>query len=887
MQDIILKHQSLLGNEGSGFKEDSFANPRLKIGFAPRGMPSVWSKRLTVTEGGLNLRIKFLTESQVRKSEGARTKFGKDAVEESMRMSQLLISLASELQEQMPVKDEDIWKQVFQPFLDGDYNLELELQSALSEYKSDYAPADLKPMKELLAQSIAARDGTLASTTGTNMAIPVGDLEKQSFQVALQGCVHDVNLYAAWKTRCLDRENAIFFQKLQHLATRQSKAHEIAGQVLNKGHQFWAMTLETYVADGPTIATANQAVHMAQKQIASRHQLKSHQDVSVVSFCNWAYPGAFMANTLRNQISIVSASVNQPGAANLCLLVMPSWHYQRGHLWKAEEQATKLVTGQGLNMDLTCCIAFEGKRDEREKRSLVYNARILLPQNEDMAKGVHNKWRSSPLFQRPLVSDCALLPTREMQIIEDIRDDALPDSTMEATHMSQGEKHQQLGADACRKCISSLMTGLTEQRGAFLLLDATTHTLDMAKAAYMELASQKLSMPLYYLGFSEGMDKHEWAMHHMKQWLASGFLDGSLPLPHGALLPAAEMAQDVAVAAPPKPELTTLVWSKVKSDGLQSVRVPEKLMGTWHDHGVFGAEFQAWLSDAATKIPLNLKENKDENQKNPQAPPGHNKRAESGDPKPNEQPKKRGRMARTVDGAFAPAPSIRLDDIPQPLTWEADLPKVTAASAGCQIVIAVGLRVFLVNPTDAEKALPSGLQVAGFYKGQFLFEKKAEDRLETDVPFAPKDAGDTVLLNQKPESIGNILAAKRQQAPLDAQVVYFDVVDAPTASDSSFFTLKQKYQVLFRSAEAPIKSEDASGKKTVPANHLAGCIKPSHWESSVTTMMWSVAWKVRGLTPVRPSVVLTQNVKIPAKSAVEITSSTSSTSASVNPTPAN
>ena len=44
---------------------------------------------------------------------------------------------------------------------DGDNNLELELQGAISELKRGWQPAELTPFRELIATCIANRDGKL------------------------------------------------------------------------------------------------------------------------------------------------------------------------------------------------------------------------------------------------------------------------------------------------------------------------------------------------------------------------------------------------------------------------------------------------------------------------------------------------------------------------------------------------------------------------------------------------------------------------------------------------------------------------------------------------------------------------------------------------------
>ena len=136
-----------------------------------------------------------------------------------------------------------------------------------------------------------------------------------------------------------------------------------------------------------------------------------------------------------------------------------------------------------------------------------------------------------------------------------------------------------------------------------------------------------------------------------------------------------------------------------------------------------------------------------------------------------------------------------------------------------------------MNPTDAEKTLPCGMQVAGFYKGTFQFEKKPADRDTSDVRFTLKDANDKVMFQNAWQPLLAIIQEKRKLSPLDAKICYYDIVAAPTPENSSFFTLNEKHKVFFRPAAAVAKQEDPSGKKhchghTWLAVYLQTCGRP-------------------------------------------------------------
>ena len=128
-----------------------------------------------------------------------------------------------------------------------------------------------------------------------------------------------------------------------------------------------------------------------------------------------------------------------------------------------------------------------------------------VPMDADHSKLCYQVWRSVPMMQLPLVSELPLLKTKDMVTIEDIRNDALPETTSQDTKQPQGEKHQQLGLEAGRKIVEALCTNLQEQqRGAFAFIDATAHTLEFAKACYLENAEKSCHCLCITLALQKG-----------------------------------------------------------------------------------------------------------------------------------------------------------------------------------------------------------------------------------------------------------------------------------------------------------------------------------------------------------------------------------------------
>eukprot|EP00435_Cladocopium_sp_Y103_P047494 s156_g14.t1 len=158
----------------------------------------------------------------------------------------------------------------------------------------------------------------------------------------------------------------------------------------------------------------------------------------------------------------------------------------------------------------------------------------------------------------------------------------------------------------------------------------------------------------------------------------------------------------------------------------------------------------------------------------------------------------------------------------------------------------------------ADVELSAGTTVAGYWKG--TWQKREGELRVADVPYELRDANDTVIMENKITSLGQVIKEKRAISPLEIKLMYHALVEKPTAEDSSFFKCegKQDQQVLFRTENVPVKDEQrsADGCVTLPHGSLAGCLPTASWHNLATHVVWTVRWTARGLNPVRPLVCL-------------------------------
>ena len=519
--EILIQHISEFGPDQSAFTDKCFSNKKIMPGFMPRcNGDKQWQRRLTITEEGFLLFVQYVHQLHKRKDPRIRTQLKQADCEDAVMMSQLLLSAYYEVNEQHPLteKKQDLLK----PFLDGNSNLELDLQGAVSECRKNWQPADLACFKAAIAESLAKRDGKMAQL-GHGPKITPGQLEKQTFELAMTSMQLDVDSYCVWRTKCADRDAALYFQKLQHNSARHSRAREMADSLFadERGPQ-WMMNLQIWNdnSDAPNMQVVKDTV----AHIGRLNQL-SNEQVRCMCILNWAAPAIFQGSIPTRQANLLWALANSEWRG-IGAVLTPVHFYQKGSLYKVEKKCMDALANASLNTDHRFALAYNGRNDGREKRSLLQPGIMVQPSSAEALELCNSTWKGAPVMRQAVLQDIPQITSAEMLVIQDMSEAALPASTDITTHVPQVEKHQQIGVTAASKVLTAFCSGLSEaERAALLLVDLSTHTLEFAKAAYE--VRQNLNLPMYYLGFSQTEGELEWQKYHLGTHFAEKFLQGS------------------------------------------------------------------------------------------------------------------------------------------------------------------------------------------------------------------------------------------------------------------------------------------------------------------------------------------------------------------------
>ena len=221
--------------------------------------------------------------------------------------------------------------------------------------------------------------------------------------------------------------------------------------------------------------------------------------------------------------------------------------------------------------------------------------------------------------------------------------------------------------------------------------------------------------------------------------------------------------------------------------------------------------------------------------------------------------------------AITRAPAPPLPPLPH------DIKLVSARMRDVALCVAApavgGCPLFIANRGDSDLSIPAGTLVAGFYSGKWVHIHDGDDSFqpEKDVSFTLESADAPVLLGGIVMTVNEAV----ERAP-NRKVQYHTLEPNPQPGSPGHFELTVKNQVVYRCLDLPaIKTENdpEAGEAAIGLTqaHAASALPPNQWETSLTQIVWTVRYHpAKGLTPVRPQVVLKDALVLKAGEAVKL-----------------
>ena len=475
----------------------------------------------------------------------------------------------------------------------------------------------------------------------------------------------------------------------------------------------------------------------------------------------------------------------------------------------------------------------------------MYPLRVLVSSDEERAKTSLNFWKGALLMKTALTEPAEMLAAKDMVVMEDMAEGALPATTTAHQNQSMTERHIQIGVGAASKLLASLLSGTTADNvAAFAVVDLSPRTGDFGLAVLH--AIQDSLVPVHYIACPEDDEHADWLDWWMKHKTAELILTGSLK-PTGVLLPPEEPPAEELTCLPPKPTLSALVWADRQGESA-AVRLPEDVVAKWSSSAEFTEPMNKLLtsiadvsSDPVVAPPVRQRPRIAEQTRSPAAPGGGSTDA-----------------ACVVDAIPVSQVPPLVHDIKLLSARVKDLALCVAAPAAPD-----SGAVFIANRSEADVSIP----------GRLLHRPVDADRAGRGRP--GPHPGRRLQIGQR------LLARPRRRHRRDAleraparKVQYHHLEPDPQPGSPGHFPQERGGLPL---RGPPSRQEGARGRRGRPRpGALTGARRvstapPSNWDTNRMQIVWTVRYHpAKGLAPVRPQVLLKDSLFVKAQTAVEL-----------------
>ena len=280
-------------------------------------------------------------------------------------------------------------------------------------------------------------------------------------------------------------------------------------------------------------------------------------------------------------------------------------------------------------------------------------------------------------------------------------------------------------------------------------------------------------------------------------------------------------------------------------------------MQEWANHPRFGPDFQNWLEKAAEEF-------------GPLPSESDVKKAAAGNTgNADNRGQKRANPNETVGTEKTKVPRVAANLL-KDMAEVGDANKLMEFELGslkggqCHCHIKLRHKIWLVNRSEKPVHLPVGYVLCGFGVGGYKARQQGEETDPQKEYLFDVDAEKQVLLGGSFQSVEGLLQKKRVTEP-GATVAYHQVQEDATPENPSKLKVTRNVNVVFIPKG---KEEDGEEGKSKLQNRIGCMIPASAWNSHCTEISWSVRWAAMGMMPIRPVVVITKAIDLPAQKAL-------------------
>jgi hypothetical protein len=316
---------------------------------------------MKITEESFHLMIRYLIAQYEQQPKQLQRKHDKSAIEDAASQCALMASALAEVLAEYPIDSQTMDDTFVKCFVEGDMNLEVLLQSCIQEKKRGWKPIDLPPIADII-QAHSHKSGERVHK-GPMMAAAA--LEAEEYELFIKKANYDLQCHAVYSAHVSSHEHNIYMQRAKHRADRHKACVNKATALLDRKSPHYKICVEL----AKVKTTENLQLVLNFQRAISLLKNRSPDDpasVTSISVLNWAAPSTVSANMQRIQAEMLGVLVNTPEAANMGIMVSPTYARQKGMLWKIINACSEKLSKSNVNVDLSFGLLYDCRADARD-----------------------------------------------------------------------------------------------------------------------------------------------------------------------------------------------------------------------------------------------------------------------------------------------------------------------------------------------------------------------------------------------------------------------------------------------------------------------------------------------------------------------------------------
>ena len=382
---VLLDHASKFGAK-SAFTDDAFTSKRILPGHKPRLPSQRWCRWQTVTHDSFMLMLQHVIQKHETMHEAARCKVSKPKIERASEMASLVFAIKEDVLQTFPaIPQDDIDKTFIDAFITNDPNLLMALEAALCDKDNSFDVMQMPILNDVITQ---CQSKALEISTGPppqRMKVDATQLEEQEFKLWKIRVGLDLEQFTSWQAMTRDKDTQSYYKKVQHNVWRATECFNAASSLFDPSHKNCCVALCLAIDERSFVKTCSDM----KKHLVRSHVLPGPESFITLAYLNWTAMSLFGAKMTKIQHGALAETLRLDGGNSLGLVLLPTFTYRKGLLYKQEAEAQSAVAAHGVYIDNSICLHFTEQVDSRVEWKFSVQSSMTFPL---MIPGMLSSW---------------------------------------------------------------------------------------------------------------------------------------------------------------------------------------------------------------------------------------------------------------------------------------------------------------------------------------------------------------------------------------------------------------------------------------------------------------------------------------------------------------